>query len=192
MDVSRMEDENLRSRKRSLAATKSDPDMKAATSRGRTARAFYLKTKWTLIGCNDGTVKLDDSLKLCTFVFSSVRSYYSKKEPTVLNSYIRFVTCGTDEPTLTAKATTKKHLAVSFSKLKITVTASEKKFHCHAANNIKCASMLTRPHFVQSTQAVVNTRYRRSRSTGAERWVDHHDPNEVLQSSDLLKYIPNL
>ena len=45
MDVSRMEDENLRSRKRSLAATKSDPDMKAATSRGRTARAFYLKTK---------------------------------------------------------------------------------------------------------------------------------------------------
>ena len=109
---------------------------------------------------------------------------YSKKESTVLHSYIRFVTCRTDEPTLTAKATTKKHLAVSFSKLKITFTASENNFYCHAANNnIKCASMLTRPHFVQSTQAVVNTRYRRSRSTGAERWVDHHDPNEVLSQA---------
>ena len=41
MDVSRLEDENLRARKRSLAATKSDTDMKAATSRGRTVRLLY-------------------------------------------------------------------------------------------------------------------------------------------------------
>ncbi len=31
----------------------------------------------------------------------------------------------------------------------------------------------------QSSTAVANARYRRSQSTGAERWVDHHAANEV-------------
>ena len=32
---------------------------------------------------------------------------------------------------------------------------------------------------LQSSTAVANARYRRSQSTGAERWVDHHAANEV-------------
>ena len=32
---------------------------------------------------------------------------------------------------------------------------------------------------MQSSVAVANPRYRRSQSTGADRWVDHHSPSEV-------------